>query len=86
MPSRGGTVMPWRKYFFYFRITAACQQCGRRVRLQGWQFLAAITVVLLAGFVATLLFLESAALSASVFAALAIAGIVLDWWSWKTFR
>lgn len=50
----GGTVMPWRKYFFYLRITAACQQCGRRVRLQGWQFLAAIAVVLLAGFVATL--------------------------------
>ena len=33
-----------------------------------------------------LFFLESSPLRASLFAALAVASFVLDWWSWKTFR
>ena len=78
--------MPWKKYWFHFRGTVECQQCGRRVRLQGWLFLAAIAVVLLAGVVATLFFLESSALRGSLFATLAVVSIVIDWWSWKTFR
>ena len=82
----GGTVMRWRRYFWYMRTTAECRQCGKRVRLERWPLLAAVAVTLLGGFVATLVFVESRWTSAAIFAALAVLAIVFDWWSWKIFR
>ena len=51
----GKTVMPYRKYFWYFHPKSACHECGAEMEMRAWRGLLLIGVLLLGVFVATLL-------------------------------
>ena len=78
----GKTIMPYSKYFWYFRPKSACQECGAEMELRGWRGLLLIGVLLLGVFVATLLVTEELTTFITVGIGVAIVALALDHWSW----
>ena len=78
----GKTVMSYRRYFWYFRPTGTCQECGAEMEMRGWRGMLLIGVLLLGVFVATLLVTEEMMTFFTVGIGVAIVGIAIDRWSW----
>ncbi len=87
MPARcghcGGTVMPYRHFMFHLRPSATCGDCGKLVRLHGFQTLVLVGIIGVAGAIGGSLLIDSVALLLAFTGALAVVFLVLDWWIWK---
>ncbi len=75
--------MPYRHFMFHLRPSATCGDCGKLVRLHGFQTLVLVGIIGVAGAIGGSLLIDSVALLLAFTGALAVVFLVLDWWIWK---
>lgn len=78
----GATVLTYRRFVLHLRPTATCPSCGRTVRVRGFRWQVGGGVVMLGIALGALFLLDSLVLVGITLAALLIAGVMMDRWSW----
>lgn len=76
----GGTVMPYYRFVAHMKPTATCDNCQKRVRLRGYNWMATATIIAFAlivvGVITDFLVLWH-------FLVIIPAAILIDFWAWK---